>query len=134
TFRPRRHRAGGGRSQPCSVETGTGSRDEDSTTDEFSFDFDPDSTDSTQLTWMDSGDLKAEFIEPVIDAFGEQFPQISTTYDGSGWDQVNQVVPLGIRNGSAPDVFALPQNVTPETAINEDWVQPLDDVIPEFEQ
>lgn len=118
----------------CSVETGTGSGGKETSTSDFTFDFDPDSTDSTQLTWMDSGDLKAEFIEPVIDAFGEQFPEISTTYDGSGWDQVNQVVPLGIRNGSAPDLFALPENVPPETAINENWVRPLDDVIPEFDQ
>ena len=76
------------------------------------------------VLWMDSGDLKAVFIGAVIDAFGEQFPEVTTKYDGSGWDQVNQVVPLGIRNGSAPDVFALPQNVPAETAINEGWVQP----------
>lgn len=118
----------------CSVETGSGSDTEDTMSGEFAFEFDADATGSTQLTWMDSGDLKAEFIEPVINGFGEQYPEISTTYDGAGWDQVNQVVPLGIRNGSAPDVFALPQNVPPETAINENWIQPLDDVIPEFEQ
>lgn len=118
----------------CSVETG-GSDDAAPAqeADDFTFDFDPDSSDSTQLLWMDSGDLKAVFIGAVIDAFGEQFPGVSTKYDGAGWDQVNQVVPLGIRNGSAPDVFALPQNVPAETAINEGWVQPLDDVLPDFD-
>lgn len=118
----------------CSVETGADGEAEEVATSGFTFDFDPATTDSTQLRWMDSGDLKAEFIEPVIAAFGQQFPEISTTYDGSGWDQVNQVVPLGIRNGTAPDIFALPQNVPAETAITENWVQPLDEVIPGFDE
>ncbi|GAA1487829.1 ABC transporter substrate-binding protein [Brachybacterium sacelli] len=118
----------------CSVETGSESGTEGRTSSDFTFEFDADATDSTQLTWMDSGDLKALFIEPVIAEFGEQHPDITTKYDGAGWEQVNQVVPLGIRNGSAPDVFALPENVPPETAIGEDWVRPIDDVIPDFEQ
>jgi multiple sugar transport system substrate-binding protein len=118
----------------CSVETGAGTDVGGSTAgaDGFTFDFDPEASEATALNWMDSGDLKALFIEPVITGFGEQFPEVQVQYDGSGWDQVNQVVPLGIRNGSAPDVFALPQNVPAETAIGEGWVQPLDDVMPGF--
>ena len=118
----------------CSVETGSsGDAAPAAESGDFTFDFDPESSESTKLLWMDSGDLKAVFIGAVIDAFGEQFPEVSTQYDGAGWDQVNQVVPLGIRNGTAPDVFALPQNVPAETAINEGWVQRLDDVLPDFE-
>ena len=118
----------------CSVETGTTEGAAPSAgVDEFDFAYDPATSESAQLAWMDSGDLKSVFISAVIDAFGEQFPEVATQYDGSGWDQVNQVVPLGIRNGTAPDVFALPQNVPAETAINEGWVQPLDDVLPDFE-
>lgn len=116
----------------CSIETGDDDVASSGSADGFAFAFDPETTDSTQLLWMDSGDLKAVFIGAVIEEFGKQFPDVSTQYDGSGWDQVNQVVPLGIRNGSAPDVFALPQNVPAETAINEGWVQPLDDVLPDF--
>lgn len=118
----------------CSVETGSDSGADEKTSSDFTFDFDADATESTQLSWMDSGDLKALFIEPVITEFGQQYPEVATTYDGSGWEQVNQVVPLGIRNGTAPDVFALPQNVPPETAIGESWVQPLEEVVPGFEQ
>lgn len=119
----------------CTIETGGGGDTEKPTTAaDFAFRFDPDNTESTKLLWMDSGDLKAVFIGAVVEAFGKQHPDVRTQYDGSGWDQVNQVVPLGIRNGSAPDIFALPQTVPAETAINEGWVQPLDDVIPDFEQ
>ena len=103
----------------CSVETGgTDGGAPAESVDEFDFAYDPETSESTQLAWMDSGDLKSVFISAVIDAFGEQFPEVAAQYDGSGWDQVNQVVPLGIRNGTAPDVFALPQNVPAETAIN----------------
>lgn len=116
----------------CSVETGDDSGADDSSTDDFTFDFDGDASESTQLSWMDSGDLKSVFVGAVIEEFGEQFPSVSTQYDGSGWEQVNQVVPLGIRNGTAPDIFALPQNVPPESAISENWVQPLDDIVPGF--
>ena len=117
----------------CSVETGGDAPAATTDDADFAFSFDPEDSDAHQLLWMDSGDLKAVFIGAVIDAFGEKFPEVTTKYDGSGWDQVNQVVPLGIRNGSAPDVFALPQNVPAETAINEGWVQPLDDVLPDFD-
>lgn len=118
----------------CSVETGADTAAESASGSDFTFEFDEASSSSTQLRWMDSGDLKAVFVGAVVDAFGKQYPEISTQYDGSGWDQVNQVVPLGIRNGTAPDVFALPQNVPAETAISEKWVQPLDDIIPGFDE
>lgn len=116
----------------CTVDTGGESEADDSTSSEFSFEYDLEASDSTQLNWMDSGDLKAVFVSAVIDEFGAQYPDVTTQYDGSGWEQVNQVVPLGIRNNSAPDIFALPQNVPAQSAINEDWVQPLDDIIPGF--
>lgn len=124
----------------CSIDTGksTGggqtSQDADAGP-EFQFRTDGVTMPSEAVTfrWMDSGDLKAKFIEPVVLALGEQFDNISATYDGAGWDQVNQVVPLGIRNQSAPDVFALPQNVPAQTAINEGWVRPIDELVPDFE-
>lgn len=125
----------------CAIDTGTpttapttagGSA---SAAPEFAFDVSGVTlpTEPVDFRWLDSGDLKAKYLEPVIKAFGEQHETVTTTYDGAGWDQVNQVVPLGIRNGSAPDVFALPQNVPAQTAIAEGWVRPLDDVIPDFD-
>ncbi|MET9021852.1 ABC transporter substrate-binding protein [Actinopolymorpha sp. NPDC004070] len=83
--------------------------------------------------WVDSGDLKSVWERSVLDAFTAKHSHIKTQYDGNGWDNVNQVVPLGIRNKSAPDVFALPQDVPPQVAINEGWVRPIDDLIPDFE-
>ncbi len=87
---------------------------------------------NTTFRWIDSGDLKGVYIGAVLKAFQEAHPNVTTQYDGAGWDTVNQVVSLGIRNNSAPDVFALPQNVEAGIAINQGWVAPLDEVIPEF--
>lgn len=90
-------------------------------------------TEDVTFRWIDSGDLKALFEEPVLDAYTKKHPNITTQYDGNGWEQVNQVVPLGIRNKSAPDIFALPQTVPARTAIDEGWVQPVQDLIPDFD-
>lgn len=121
----------------CSVDTGAPSGDQAPSGDAMKFEFNTTGvnlpTGEVNFRWIDSGDLKAKYIEPVIKSFGAQHPNVKVTYDGSGWDQVNQVVPLGIRNESAPDVFALPQNVPAQTAIAQGWVQPLDDLIPDFE-
>lgn len=89
-------------------------------------------TDDVTFRWVDSGDLKSVWEKSVLDAFTVKHPNIKTQYDGSGWDTVAQVVPLGIRNKSAHDVFALPLTVPPQIAINEGWVRPLEDLIPDF--
>lgn len=89
-------------------------------------------TEDATLRWVDSGDLKALFNGPVMDAFTEKHPNIKTKYDGGGWALVNKVVPLGIRNGNAPDVFAKPQGMPYATMVTEGWIRPLDDIIPDF--
>ncbi|MFD2081726.1 multiple sugar transport system substrate-binding protein [Actinopolymorpha cephalotaxi] len=90
-------------------------------------------TGDVTFRWVDSGDLKSVWERSVLDAFTAKHANVRTQYDGNGWDNVNQVVPLGIRNKSAPDVFALPQDVPPQVAINEGWVRPIDDLIPDFD-
>ncbi len=90
-------------------------------------------TGDVTFRWCDSGDLKSVYEKAVLAGFTKKHANIKTDYQGSGWDTVNQVVPLGIRNGSAPDIFAVPNNVPSATAVNEGWVQPLDQVIPDFE-
>jgi len=90
-------------------------------------------TEEITFRWTDSGDLKSVYEKAVLSAFTAEHPNIKTDYQGSGWDTVNQVVPLGIRNGSAPDVFAVPNNVPAATAVTEGWVKPLEEVIPDFD-
>jgi multiple sugar transport system substrate-binding protein len=84
------------------------------------------------LRWMDSGDLKALFEQPVFEAYMEAHPNVTIQYDGVPWDVIGETVPLGVRNGSAPDVFAMPLNIPSAQAVAEGWVGPIDEVVPNF--
>jgi multiple sugar transport system substrate-binding protein len=130
--------AGVGFATGCQLDTGqseSGANPGGSNPKAINFpDFDTElPSEDVTFRWVDSGDLKSVWEQSVLDAFTEKHANIKTQYDGSGWDTVNTVVPLGIRNGSAHDVFALPQEVPPQVAINEGWVQPLEEIIPDFE-
>ncbi|RCK70207.1 extracellular solute-binding protein [Desertihabitans brevis] len=118
----------------CQIDTGTGTPEGPAPADQISFpDYPGTPTGDVTFRWVDSGDLKSVFIEAVLDAYTAKHPNVTTSYDGGGWEQVAQVVPLGIRNGSAHDVFALPLEQPAQVAINEGWVRPLDDIVPDFE-
>lgn len=119
----------------CQVDTGQGPTTEAPSGTEITIpDFDSQlPTGDVTFRWCDSGDLKSVYEKAVLAAFTKKHANIKTDYQGSGWETVNQVVPLGIRNGSAPDIFAVPNNVPAATAVNEGWVQPLEQVIPDFE-
>lgn len=119
----------------CQIDSGQGSNGDSSTVvEDIEFpDFDDVPEGDLNFRWVDSGDLKAVFIRTVLDAYQEKYPNVTTTYDGSGWANVSQVVPLGIRNGSAHDIFALPPEMPAQVAVNEGYVRPLEDVVPDFE-
>lgn len=89
-------------------------------------------TGNAMLQWVDTGARKSDFIKAVLDAFTAKHPNIKTDYNGGGFEIVDKVVPLGIRNHNAPDVFSQPQGVPTATMINEGWVRPLDDIVPDF--
>lgn len=88
--------------------------------------------DQVSLRWVDSGASKAPFNQAVAKAYTARHPNVAVSYTGQGWPVVNQTVTLGVRNGSAPDIFQLPQSATASTAIAEGWVRPLEDLIPDF--
>ena len=52
---------------------------------------------------------------------------------GLPFSEIQTILPLGIRNGSAPDAFNLPLDMPPAVAVAENWVRPLDDLIPDIE-
>lgn len=85
------------------------------------------------LRWIDSGDAKALFLNEYFAAYQEAHPNVRITYDALPWNEIGQVVPLGIQNGNAHDVFQLPSSITPAQAVREGWIQALDDHIPDFE-
>jgi multiple sugar transport system substrate-binding protein len=84
------------------------------------------------LRWIDSGDQKSVFYKPFLAAYGES-RGIETVYDGLPWSELNTVLPLGLRNGTAQDAFCLPLNYPPAFALRDGWVRPLDELIPDIE-
>lgn len=87
-----------------------------------------------EFQWMDSGDLKGLFHKPLFEAYQQKHPNVTIDYQDSSWDTINESIPLAVRNKRAPDVFQLPENVPVQTAVNERWIRPIDELVPDFEQ
>lgn len=89
-------------------------------------------TEDVALTWMDSGDQKALFLNAFFPAYTKKHPNIKVNYTGTNWNTIQQSVLLGMENGSAPDVFQLPPSVTAPQAVQNKWVGAFDDLIPNW--
>jgi multiple sugar transport system substrate-binding protein len=90
-------------------------------------------TGDIQFRLMDSNDTKAPFWKEFFAAYQEKHPNIECTYDGLPWNRIEEVAPLGIRNGTAHDVLQLPPTIPLTQAVGEGWVSPVDDLIPDFD-
>ncbi len=91
-------------------------------------------TGSVQFHWVDSGDAKALFFKPYFAAYQAAHPNIAVTYDPLPFDKIQALLPLGFQNNNAPDIFQLPGQISVGQAIQNGWVRPIDDIIPNFEQ
>lgn len=91
-------------------------------------------TEDVTFRWIDSGDLKARFFRQYFEAFSEKFPNVTIQYDALPWTEINRIVPLGVQNGDAHDVFAKPQEIDAAEIVSQGWVAALDDIIPNFEE
>ena len=91
-------------------------------------------SEDVSFRWVDSGDQKAVFWNEYFAAYEQAHPNISVEYDALPWNEIAQVVPLGVRNGTAHDIFQIPLSYTPAQAVSEGWVAPVNDLIPNFEE
>ncbi|MQA78901.1 MAG: extracellular solute-binding protein [Streptosporangiales bacterium] len=82
---------------------------------------------------IDSGDTKKPFWDAFFDAYSKKHSNITVKYDGLPKNRMDEIIPLGIRNGTAHDVFMLPPSMTLPQAVEEKWVSPLDDLIPDID-
>lgn len=83
---------------------------------------------------MDSGDTKAPYWKELFAAYQKKHGNITCQYDGLPWNRIEEVAPLGIRNGTAHDILQLPPSIPLPQAVAEGWVAPLEDLIPDFAQ
>ena len=87
------------------------------------------------LRWVQSGPgPKGFFFKDYFAAYQQVHPNIAIHLDELPWPEIGKIVPLGVQSGTAPDVFQIPTNVTAGQAVQQGWVRPLDDVIPDFAQ
>lgn len=85
-----------------------------------------------ELRWTDSGDQKAEFFKPFFDAYHRLHDNVNVTYKGTNWGTIQQSITLGLRNGTAPDVFQLPASITVAQAVEQKWIGAFDDIVPDW--
>jgi len=90
-------------------------------------------SDDVTFRWIDSGDVKGFYWRAFFEQYQAAHPNITVEYQGLPWNEIQQVIPLGIQNGSAPDVFQIPQNVPAPLAVAEGWGAAFDDFMPNWE-
>ena len=90
-------------------------------------------TDDVTYRLIMSGGIKKPYFDAVWQAFHTAHQNITMQMDTPPWDKINEVIPLGVRNKTAPDMFQMPNNVPAGVAVSEGWVAALDDIIPDFE-
>lgn len=83
---------------------------------------------------MDSDDTKTPFWEKFFAAYEKKHPNITCKYDGLPWNRIEEVAPLGFRNGKSHDVLQVPGTIPIPQAVGEGWIGPVDDVIPDFDK
>ncbi|AKO95636.1 ABC-type sugar transport system, periplasmic component [Marinovum algicola DG 898] len=91
-----------------------------------------DVTSGATFRWIDSGDQKAVFFKKLFAEYAAA-RDVNIVYDPLPWNEIARVIPLGVRNETAPDVFVLPRNTSLADAVAQGWLQPYDDFIPDIE-
>jgi len=91
-------------------------------------------SDKMTFHWVDSGDSKVVFFKAFFQLYQHAHPNVTMQYDGLPWAEIGKIVPIGVQNGNAPDVFQVPQGIPTAQAVKEGWVQPIEDVVPNFQQ
>lgn len=90
-------------------------------------------TEPTTFTWMARGaGSKAIFLKQLFPAYQQAHPTITIQYEGLPPAELSRVLPLGIRNGNAPDAFEATDSIPVAQMVREGWVQPTDDIMPNF--
>lgn len=103
---------------------------------QFEIKFPPDvdlPSEKTTFRVMLSGGGPDGVFHQIFEALHNEHSNITIDNPQNTWDTLNEAVTLGVRNGSAPDMFSKPTTVPMQVAVNGGWAMPLEDVVPDFE-
>ncbi|MDQ3540277.1 MAG: extracellular solute-binding protein [Chloroflexota bacterium] len=91
-------------------------------------------TEDVTFGYFNSGDYKGTFFRQYFEAYQQKHPNISIDYQGISGAESAKIIPLGIQNGNAPDCFQSIPGISAAQMVQEGWIRPLDDIIPNFEE
>ncbi len=86
----------------------------------------------TTLHWLGTAGERKLFVDALVPAYHRDRPSLTIEYTGLPFTEIAKILPAGIQSGNAPDLFELPTGVTGAQAVQQGWVHPLDDLIPDF--
>lgn len=89
-------------------------------------------TEDVTFRYVEAGGPSLPYTTALFKAYQEKHPNITIDHQHNGWPAVNEKVTLGIRNGSAPDIWHNPAKIPFGTAVTEGWIQPVEDLVPNF--
>lgn len=86
------------------------------------------------LRWTESSQFSRAFMPQFFEVYQQKYPNITVQYDNLPDTELATVLQLAFQSGSVPDVFRLlPDIVEGAQAVAQGLVQPLDEVVPNFE-
>ena len=84
--------------------------------------------------WLGTAGERKLFVDQLIPAYQLKHSNITIQHDALPMPDIAKVLPAGIQGGQAPDIFELPSGFTGAQAVQQGWVRPLDDLIPNFDK
>lgn len=86
------------------------------------------------LVWTESSQFSKAVMPAFFDAYQQKHENITVQYDNLPDVELARILQLSFQSGSMPDVFRLlPEIIPAPQAVSEGLVQPLDDLVPDFE-
>lgn len=90
--------------------------------------------DKVSLHWVEGSAFSKAVIPTFLKAYKSKHSNVSVKYDNLPQKDLIRTLQLSFKSGDAPDVFRLIGPVMPGSqAVKQKLVQPLDDIIPDFE-
>lgn len=91
-------------------------------------------TDAVDLRWVEGSQFSKAVVPSFLEAYKTKHPNVSVKYDNLPQPDLIRTLQLSFKSGDVPDVFRLIGAVmhAPQ-AVQQKLVQPLDDVIPDFD-
>lgn len=92
-------------------------------------------TGDVALQWTESSQFSAAVLPTFWEAYGEKHGNVTVNYDNLPDVELARVLQLAFQSGDIPDVFRLlPEIIPGAVAVSQGLVEPIDEIIPNFDE